>query len=283
MLIEVSKLSSVQRRNAMQQFTARFKSMIQGVVSGFDRLIFRGSLRQLNHAHGMEVFLFLNGILFKDYEKYVKGVSQRLKQASVASVVGQKLPVEYLRRGDMDKDRRARQIAAERGITNGDVCVLTAIELAPTFEHQGTHMVIRKRPSLALYHYLINPEMGWMFARIQTWFPFAIEVYVNGREWLARQMDKEKLGYVRQDNCFPWIEDYGRAQELLNEQLKTNWEAALSPFARRLNPLHHEIFARFNTNYYWTVPQCRPQAQPHGQLILPRNFPLPSCYVSGFV
>jgi hypothetical protein len=27
-----------------------------------------------------------------------------------------------------------------------------------------------------------------MFARSQTWFPFAINIYVNGREWLARQM-----------------------------------------------------------------------------------------------
>jgi hypothetical protein len=117
-------------------------------------------------------------------------------------------------------------------------------------------MVIRKRPGLALYHYLIHPEFGWMFAHIQTWFPFAIHIYVDGREWLARQMDKEKLAYVRQDNCFPWIGDYGRAQQLLDEQLKTNWEACLRPFAQRLNPLHQEIFAKFNTNYYWTVPQC---------------------------
>jgi hypothetical protein len=256
MLIEVSNSNNVHEENALQQFTARFGNMIQGVVSGFDRLLFRGSLRQLNHAHGMEVFLFLKGILFKDYEKYVKGVSQRLKQASAAPVAEQGLPVEYLRGGDTDKDKRARQIAAERGITNGDVCVLSAVELAPTFQHEGTHMVIRKRPSLALYHYLIHPEFGWMFAHIQTWFPFAIHVYVNGREWLARRMDKEKLSYLRQDNCFPWIEDYGRAQELLDEQLKVNWETCLSPFAQRLNPLHREIFAKFNTDYYWTVPQC---------------------------
>jgi hypothetical protein len=117
-------------------------------------------------------------------------------------------------------------------------------------------MVIRKRPSLALYHYLIHPDFGWMFAQIQTWFPFAMHVYLNGREWLARRMDREKLRYVRQDNCFPWIEDYGRAQQLLDEQLKVNWKACLDPFAQRLNPLHQEIFAKFNADYYWTVPQC---------------------------
>ncbi len=240
----------------MQQFISRFQDRIQGVVSGLDRVLFRGSLRNLNHAHGMEVYLYMNDILFKDYENHVKRVSQRLKALSTAPVLEQKLPVEYLCRGDVDKDQRAREIAATRGITSGDVCVLSAKELAPTFQHEGKHMVIRQRPCLALYHYLIDPELGWMYARIQTWFPFRIHIYINGREWLAQRMDKEGLGYVRQDNCFPWIEDYARAQQFLDDQLKTNWENKLTPFARRLNPLHDEIFSKFEADYYWTVNQC---------------------------
>jgi len=39
----------------------------------------------------------MNGILFKDYDNYVKGVSQRVKLASIAPFLEQKLPVEYLR------------------------------------------------------------------------------------------------------------------------------------------------------------------------------------------
>lgn len=240
----------------MQQFTARFGDRIQGVVSGLDRLLLRGSLRQLNHPHGMEVYLHLNGILFKDYENHVKSVSQRLRKASTADLPAQKVPLEYMRRGDMDKDARARQIAAERGVTTGDVCVLSATEVAPTFEHERTHMVIRKRPSLALYRYLIHPEFGWMHAKIQTWFPFAVHFCINGREWLARSMDRVGLGYVRQDNCFAWIEDYAAAQQMLDSQLQTNWESSLKPLARQLNPLHEEIFRKFHTDYYWTVPQC---------------------------
>jgi hypothetical protein len=240
----------------MQQFIARFGKLIQGVVSGFDRLLFRGSLRNLNHAHGMEVYLYMNDILFKDYAEHVKGLSQRIKQASIAPVLEQSLPVRYLERGNIDKDRLARQIAAERGIRSGDVCVLSAMELAPTFRHERTHMVIGKRPSLALYHYLIHPEFGWMHARIQTWFPFAIHIYINGREWLARRMDREGLGYVRRDNCFPWIEDYGRAQQFLDEQRTMNWATSFQPLVDRLNPLHGEIFGKFEAAYYWTVAQC---------------------------
>src|SRR6266550_507568 len=37
------------------------------------------SFSGLNHAHGMEFYLYMNDILFKDYDSHVKWVSQRLK------------------------------------------------------------------------------------------------------------------------------------------------------------------------------------------------------------
>jgi hypothetical protein len=41
----------------MQQFIAKFKSDIEGVLSGFDRVLFRGSLRRLTHSLGMKWYL----------------------------------------------------------------------------------------------------------------------------------------------------------------------------------------------------------------------------------
>ena len=240
----------------MQQFISRFQDRIQGVLSGFDRLRFRGTLRRLSYGRGMELYLRVNQILFKDYQPFMKRLTGRLKEASSAPFRQQNLPVRFLPRGDADKDALARQIAAERGITSGDVCLLSGLELVGSFQHEGIQMKMRKRACQTLYHYLIDPEFGWMYASIQTWFPFAIHICINGREWLARQMDKAGLQYVRQDNCFPWIEDYARAQQLMDEQLKTAWKERLAPFALRLNPLHREIFARFDAEYYWSVNQC---------------------------
>ena len=91
--------------------------------------------------------------------------------------------------------------------------------------------------------------------RIQTWFPFNIQVGLNGREWLARQMDREGLKYVQQGNCFVWIEDYRRAQELMNRQLEMKWAELLNGFAAQLNPEHESIFRRYPTSYYWTCAQ----------------------------
>src|ERR1035441_5732476 len=41
----------------MQQFIAKFEKEILGVMSGFDRVLFRGSLRRLNHSKGMKWYL----------------------------------------------------------------------------------------------------------------------------------------------------------------------------------------------------------------------------------
>ena len=159
----------------MQQFIAKFKDQIQGVMYGFDRVLFRGSLRRLTHSQGMKWYLAENNILCKKYQDHVKDISQKLKEAVLQPFQQQKLLVKYVYGRD-DKDQIARAFAAERGITEGDVCALSATEMAPTFQHYKTDMVIRSRPCPTIYHYRIDPQFGWMHARIQTWFPFFIHV-----------------------------------------------------------------------------------------------------------
>jgi hypothetical protein len=250
----------------MQQFIEKYRERISGVLTGFDRLVLRGSLRRLNYgrydnglnamvARGMEEYLWQNKILFKDYQDHVKRISERLKKAALEPFEKQKIPVIFLRSPSADKNQIARDIASERGVTSGLVCAISTLEPSPTFEHRGTHIIRRTRPCHVLYQYQIHPEFGWMHARIQTWFPFNIQVALNGREWLARQMSREGMKYVQQGNCFLWLEDYQRAQELMNRQVEKNWAELLNGFAGQLNPEHESIFSRYPTSYYWTCDQ----------------------------
>ena len=54
------------------------------------------------------------------------------------------------------------------------------------------------------------------------------------------------------DNCLTWMANPALAQRLMNEQLETDWPAALSAIARSLNPIHEEIFEAWPMEYYWT-------------------------------
>ncbi len=79
-----------------------------------------------------------------------------------------------------------------------------------------------------------------------------IQIGINGREWLARQMNKAGVKYLQQDNCFVWIEDYQRAQQLMDGQLKTNWTELLGSWAQQLNPIREQVFGRCPAEYYLT-------------------------------
>src|SRR5205814_5956421 len=137
--------------------------------------------------------------------------------------------------GKLDKQQIALQIAAEQGIVEGPICALTAVELCrsyaiqPNPKTQRPELAIAPRKCLFLYHYWMHPVIGFMSVRLQTWFPFPVHIYLNGREWLARQMDRAKIGYRRHDNCFTWVEDFQRAQTLVQEQLKNQLGPVVRP------------------------------------------------------
>lgn len=245
----------------MHEFIAKHQDQIVGVLSGFDRLVFRGTLRPLAYPEGMRRYLSATQVLLKDFGPHVEQVSRRLKDASLAEARALGRPVTYLPSSETDKEAIARRIVAEDGIARGLVCVLTCVEPCWSFEIRRDRetkrlaLEARYRKCLFFYHYWLHPVFGFMNARIQTWFPFAIQVCLNGREWLARQLEAAGLQHVRQDNCFPWIEDWAKAQRLIDRQLKANWPKLLEGVARQLNPLHAEMFRAYPVRYYWSTYQ----------------------------
>lgn len=247
--------------DAVERFIARFADKIIGTLSGFDRLVFRGHLRRIVYPAGMTLFLNVRRVLFKNFRTFALQTTERLVRVCSDAAGKQGRPVRYLESSKADKDAIAREIARKDGITQGLVVLLTCIEPCRTFgigpNPKTNTLEIRSKlgKCLHLYSYVIDPVFGFMNARIQTWFPFNIQICINGREWLARQMDAAGLGYERRDNCFARIGDFSKAQRLMDQQLRASWPKLLDRIARMLNPLHEAIFEDFPTAYYWSVYQ----------------------------
>ncbi|MFC1834759.1 hypothetical protein ACFL2Q_08495 [Thermodesulfobacteriota bacterium] len=245
----------------METFVQKHARDVTGVINGFDRLVFRGTLRRLAYRDGMMAYLWAAGVLLKDFARHVMSVSTRLKKESQALGSRAGRPVEYLASSRTDKEQAARKIAQRDSIQEGLICILSCVEPCWSFdiyrnrESKRLELVNRRRKCLHFYHYYIHPDLGFMNARIQSWFPFSIQVCINGRQWLSRQMDKTGVAYQRRDNCFTWIEDVQRAQDLMDNQLRTSWPSLLTDIARTLNPAHEEIFKDFPADYYWTAYQ----------------------------
>jgi len=209
----------------------------------------------------LQGYLWANQVLLKDFGTHAQQASEIVKGASLETITSAGRPVRYLYSSREDKEEIAREIAAQDRIEEGAVAALTCVEpcwgydIHRNRETKRLDLVQRSRKCLIVYQYWQDPELGWMNARIQTWFPFSIQICINGREWLARQMKKEGIGYQKQDNCFVWVEDWERAQQLLNEQLRTDWAGLLNRIAHGLNPRHEEMFAQLPVDYYWSIYQ----------------------------
>ena len=245
----------------MNAFIEKHSKHIIGVLSGWDRIVFRGTLRLVANLAGMNAYLWHIGILMKDFKQYALDKTAQLIQSSSARVEAAGRPNEYLYSAQTNKEQRALEIAKRDHITEGLICMLRTVEPCMTYQihrnraNKTLDLQLLHGKCMHLYQYWYDPYFGFMGARIQTWFPFAIQMWMNGREWLAHRMDQKGLGYRRQDNCFPWIADFEKAQDLMDQLHKTNWPEHLSRIARLLNPAHERMFAPFGLHYYWTSHQ----------------------------
>ena len=231
------------------------------MISGLDRIRFRGTLRSLAYADGMRSFLNANGVLIKDFKDFATDVTAKVRAASTAKAESQGRPKTYLQSSSTTKEAIAESIAENDGVTSGLVCILACVEPCRSYDvyrNRETKKIELRggvRKCLHEYHYLIDPMFGWQNVRLQTWFPFSVHLCLNGREWLSRQMDAARIGYQRRDNCFASIEDIARAQRLLDHQLKVDWPKHLDRLAKEAHPLRRRLLAPCFDDYYWSVDQ----------------------------
>ena len=240
-------------------FINRFGNSITGVLSGFDRLRLRGTLRHLFQPTVMEAYLNACRVLIKDFGTFAQGLTARIKAAAYAQAEQAGRPFRYLSSSQISKEDLARQIARADGVTSGLIAIFSALENCLSYSVRGDrqtkhiHLVLEPRKCLHLYHYFQHEELGLCHVRVQTWFPFTVDLCLNGRDRLARQMDRAGLAYRQRDNCFVWVQDAHRAQALLEEQRRTDWPGVLGGLLDQAHPLHAEICRPIAQTYYWSA------------------------------
>ena len=119
----------------MERFVARYRPLVTSILSGFDRLVFRGTLIPLIREGGMQTFLSKAGVRLLDFKGFVLSTSERIKEAALREVREAQRPVRYLESSHVDKEDLARQLDAERPVREGPICALTAVEPCTSFEY----------------------------------------------------------------------------------------------------------------------------------------------------
>ncbi len=243
----------------MQSFIDRHCDRITGVLHGFDRILFRGTMRALSYPVGMDKYLNVHGVLYKDFGNFVQRISGKIKLQAAQFAAQHNRPFQYLASSSLSKQTYAKSIMERDSIARGLVCVLSCVESCQTFElrknreSKRLELMPARRKCLFLYFYFVDREFGLMHVRLQTWLPLTIQVCVNGREYLARRMDKAKLNYKKEGNCFTQIDDLPRAQQMMDDLQCRNWVHFLNVLARRVNPWLQSDNDLTFPSYYWTM------------------------------
>lgn len=239
-------------------FSTKFSSIISWVLSCFDRVIFKGHLA-ISRVDQFEKFVdYVVKIRRADFLKVVGPAwSARLvaHAESFAQQAGR--PYEYIA-GKVDKDVWAKKLLQQSPVVEGLVGILCVMEACRTFKIASGKdrpcFVSRNVPQRVLYYYFLDRDLGFMHVRLQTWAPFTCQVYVNGHDYVARQLRKKGIAFEQIDNAFVELSDPAATQRIADRFAHLPWPKILERYARKVNPLLQNELK--GMSHYWVIDQA---------------------------
>ena len=121
--IEIKKNAAP--KNAVKNFSVlkpinKFKTVVNGVITGFDRIVFKGLLRPIIFSSGMQHFLQVQNILNKDFKTYAIAQSKAIVESAEEisrQLCGEK--IVYIPSSNVRKEEMAHERQKKRGIREG--------------------------------------------------------------------------------------------------------------------------------------------------------------------
>lgn len=245
----------------MNTILEQYEDKINGTFSFFDRMIFKGHIRQFFSPSGKKHFLSERNILLKDFSSYANQVTNDIVSHVEAMAASECRPLIYLTSSQIPKEQTARKVLIENPVTEGLICILSVVEgcqtLQPVKKKDGLlQLCTVNRKCKYYYFYFIDKRFGFMHVKLQTWFPFMIQIYINGREMMKHVFEENNIFYQMYDNSFFEISDIAKAQELADHFDSKSLCRQLDFFAHKVNPFLDTIEAVFHQGYHWCVDQC---------------------------
>lgn len=242
-------------------FEQKYNDSILGSNSYIDRFIIKGYLGPISYPDGLLGYLYRHNILLKDFHAYSKKLAAILKEHAKIIAELEGAHYEYLDSPNISKEATVKQIIEQRGDHPGLVAVLTTLEVDNSFDIQKDNiknklkLVSRRRKCLHIYFYAIDDELGLCYFRVQTFFPFKVQIYFNGREQLARKLDSKQIIYEKDDNCINYISDFTQAQNLADDIASSKLHARFDQLAEKYVVILPELTKHWKLSYHWSIKQ----------------------------
>jgi len=236
----------------------RYESNISGVLGCFDRIVVSGTLTEIAYPGAMAGRLASEGIRCFDIMEFAEPLRLRIRENALKVAAGEGVQIQHLSKSKgVRKEELVAGVLAGRGTHPGLVHVISVMEgctcFKPWHDKSTGKTGLRMMPGkcLTYYFYLIDPELGLMYVRVPTWLPFRLQIYFNGHNWLARELEKKGVAFEMEDNAFVHIGDWEKAREAAHDFSVRKWERKFRQLAKRFCPVEKT----FRKGYHWTTMQ----------------------------
>lgn len=241
----------------MSSLLQRYASEIKGLLSCWDRVVIHGTLPRICYAKGMTSYLYAHNVRIFDYARWAEPLRNELRANSEALAHQHGVEIEFVRKSKFRKEARIRKVLDKRGTHPGLVHILSAMEGCPSYKpwHDKktgkTFLKPTRAQCLHYYFYFIDEELGLCYVRVPTWCPFRLQIYFNGHNYLAAELDKAGISYRLLDNAFVELEDFEQAQRLADAFDVRRLHAKLDHYASLFCP----VIAGLGERYHWSLMQ----------------------------
>src|SRR5437762_2599858 len=118
----------------MKQFITKHQGSIIGVLSGWDRIRFRGTFRELAVTGLLMNWLWDRQVLLKHFKPLALELTAALKASVevVAAAAGR--TVKYLASAALSKEDLVQELLRREGMQEGLVCVLSCVEPCRSYD-----------------------------------------------------------------------------------------------------------------------------------------------------
>jgi len=232
---------------AMELVTKLFGDLLLFVYHCFDRIVIHGYLSGLSRPEQVVHFfrkvvgipVLSKEILSQrtaDYQNWVEAFARN-----------HNIPIEWAEKGVRKEDyvlpwlRRMTKRNAY-----GVYFIFKSMEQGPSFRvsvpkyptKDPNHRILARQRSRFThdYFYIRDEVLGPMVMRVATFFPFQTTYYLNGHNFIERELNRAQVGFRKNDNAFLAIDDVAALQaaadrlspDIIRERLDY-WTLILGP------------------------------------------------------
>ena len=266
----------------MELFAKLFSSLLVFVYHCFDRIVIHGYLSGLSRP-AQVVYFFRNvvGVPVVDKEALSKRTGEYRGWVE-AFARNHKIPMEWAEKGVRKEDYvRPWLRHMEKDGRYGVYFIFQSMEQGQTFRcsqpkfptADANHRILQPQRSrfTHYYFYLRDETLGPMVMRVASFFPFQATYYLNGHSFIEQELNRNKIGFRKNDNAFLAVDDVaalqGAADRLTGKVIAERldyWTLVLGPKFSK-----HER-AEMNLHRFYAVNQieyCR-------NFVFKRHFPI---------